>query len=204
MVYLHSICSTGRGRWGGTSLSEPSGSDRVWRHQVRLQNRFCKYRCVMRDFWRCPRPSFGSDWFYTFYFAVFWWKSVLRKQSTFQRIPFEWERRSVFKVNRNQMEIRKGVIWFLNKTKKKSNEGILKCDVFSHYLLPISAHSGSLQDLTKRSSQTQNKAGRKRQHEEPESFFTWFTDHADAGADELGEVIKDDIWPNPLQYYLVG
>lgn len=60
-----------------------------------------------------------------------------------------------------------------------------------------------LQDLTKRSSQTQNKAGRKRQHEEPESFFTWFTDHADAGADELGEVIKDDIWPNPLQYYLV-
>ena len=60
-----------------------------------------------------------------------------------------------------------------------------------------------VQDLTKRSSQTQNKAGRKRQHEEPESFFTWFTDHADAGADELGEVIKDDIWPNPLQYYLV-
>ncbi|GAB1286173.1 Protein SET [Apodemus speciosus] len=31
-------------------------------------------------------------------------------------------------------------------------------------------------DLTKRSSQTQNKASRKRQHEEPESFFTWFTD----------------------------
>uniref|UniRef100_A0A2K5MM43 SET nuclear proto-oncogene n=1 Tax=Cercocebus atys TaxID=9531 RepID=A0A2K5MM43_CERAT len=58
-------------------------------------------------------------------------------------------------------------------------------------------------DLTKHSSQTQNKASRKRQHEEPESFFTWFTDHSDAGADELGEVIKDDIWPNPLQYYLV-
>ena len=57
--------------------------------------------------------------------------------------------------------------------------------------------------MTKRSSQTQNKASRKRQHEEPESFFTWFTDHSDAGADELGEVIKDDIWPNPLQYYLV-
>uniref|UniRef100_A0A3B4AKK6 SET nuclear proto-oncogene b n=1 Tax=Periophthalmus magnuspinnatus TaxID=409849 RepID=A0A3B4AKK6_9GOBI len=58
-------------------------------------------------------------------------------------------------------------------------------------------------DLTKRVSQSQTKGGRKRQHEEPESFFTWFTDHADAGADELGEVIKDDIWPNPLQYYLV-
>ncbi|KAA8584670.1 hypothetical protein FQN60_008455 [Etheostoma spectabile] len=58
-------------------------------------------------------------------------------------------------------------------------------------------------DLTKRVGQSPNKAGKKRQHEEPESFFTWFTDHSDAGADELGEVIKDDIWPNPLQYYLV-
>ncbi|KAK2094465.1 hypothetical protein P7K49_028203 [Saguinus oedipus] len=53
------------------------------------------------------------------------------------------------------------------------------------------------------SSQTQIKASRKRQHEEPEGFFTWFTGHSDAGADELGEVIKDDIWPNPLRYYLV-
>ena len=25
-----------------------------------------------------------------------------------------------------------------------------------------------------------------------------------SGADELGEVIKDDIWPNPLQYYLAS
>ena len=33
--------------------------------------------------------------------------------------------------------------------------------------------------------------------------FSWFNDPGDAGADELGEVIKDDIWPNPLQYYLV-
>ncbi|XP_070581724.1 protein SET-like [Ptychodera flava] len=56
-------------------------------------------------------------------------------------------------------------------------------------------------DLTKRNSQQIK--GRKRLHEEPESFFCWFTDHVDAGADELGEVIKDDIWPNPLQYFLV-
>lgn len=63
---------------------------------------------------------------------------------------------------------------------------------------------GLLKDLTIRSSQTQSKVGKKRQHEEPESFFTWFTDHSDSGADELGEVIKDDIWPNPLQYYLVS
>lgn len=73
----------------------------------------------------------------------------------------------------------------------------------SRVLVPL---TGSLcvQDLTKRAGQTPNKAGKKRQHEEPESFFTWFSDHSDSGADELGEVIKDDIWPNPLQYYLVG
>ncbi|XP_078493810.1 protein SET-like isoform X1 [Ciona intestinalis] len=56
-------------------------------------------------------------------------------------------------------------------------------------------------DLTKR--ETQNNSKGKRKHEEPESFFSWFNDPGDAGADELGEVIKDDIWPNPLQYYLV-
>ena len=58
-----------------------------------------------------------------------------------------------------------------------------------------------LQDLTGKS---QGKAGNKRSHDEQESFFGWFNDHADAGADELGEVIKDDIWPNPLQYYLAS
>ncbi|CAD7680011.1 unnamed protein product [Nyctereutes procyonoides] len=41
------------------------------------------------------------------------------------------------------------------------------------------------------SNQTQNKASRKRQHEGPESFFPGH------------QRIKDNIWPNPLQWYLV-
>lgn len=49
------------------------------------------------------------------------------------------------------------------------------------------------QDLTKHSRPVQNKASRKGQHEEPESF-------SDAGTGKLGQVIKDDIWPNPLQH----
>lgn len=44
--------------------------------------------------------------------------------------------------------------------------------------------------------------GQKRQHEEPESFFSWFNDQSEGGTDEVGELIKDDIWPNPLQYFL--
>ncbi|XP_055479433.1 protein SET-like isoform X1 [Psammomys obesus] len=55
-------------------------------------------------------------------------------------------------------------------------------------------------DLTKRSSQMQSDSNW--QQEEPESFFMWFADYPDVDVDELGEVIKEDIWPNPLQYYL--
>lgn len=66
---------------------------------------------------------------------------------------------------------------------------------------PIKWKAGK--DLTNKSG-GKAQAGKKRSHEEQESFFSWFLDHGDAGADELGEVIKDDIWPNPLQYYLAS
>ena len=52
-------------------------------------------------------------------------------------------------------------------------------------------------DLTKQAN-----GDSKKRTLDSESFFTWFSDTTDAGADELGEVMKDDIWPNPLQYYL--
>ena len=45
---------------------------------------------------------------------------------------------------------------------------------------------------------------RKRGHKEPSLFFSWFNDLADASGDDFGEVIKDDIWPNPLQYFLAN
>ena len=47
--------------------------------------------------------------------------------------------------------------------------------------------------------------GHQKRDHEPESFFRWFVDGngADYGGDEIGEIIKDDIWPNPLHYFLV-
>jgi len=44
----------------------------------------------------------------------------------------------------------------------------------------------------------------KRKHgfDEEKDFFGWFTDHSDPSMDDIAEVIKDDLWPNPLQYYL--
>nr|AAM76142.1 SET protein [Boltenia villosa] len=56
-------------------------------------------------------------------------------------------------------------------------------------------------DLTARAVEEGSLKG-KRKSEELESFFSWFSDSGDCGPDELGEVIKDDIWPNPLHYYL--
>jgi template-activating factor I len=59
-------------------------------------------------------------------------------------------------------------------------------------------------DLIKRHQerQQQMKNSRKRAHQ-ARTFFTWLTDHGDPSADDIAEVIKDDMWPNPLQYFLV-
>jgi len=56
-------------------------------------------------------------------------------------------------------------------------------------------------DLMK-NAQEANK-GKKRTHGAPRTFFTWFTDNSDPGTDDIAEVLKDDVWPNPLQYFLV-
>jgi len=48
------------------------------------------------------------------------------------------------------------------------------------------------------------KEGNKRSYQE-ESFFTWFSetqkDTPDGIHDEVAEIIKEDLWPNPLKYF---
>ncbi|XP_028146775.1 protein SET [Diabrotica virgifera virgifera] len=48
------------------------------------------------------------------------------------------------------------------------------------------------------------KSGRKRRIERSKTFFGWFVDNVDPYTDDIAEVIKDDLWLNPLQYYLVA
>ncbi|XP_046388713.1 protein SET-like [Ischnura elegans] len=43
--------------------------------------------------------------------------------------------------------------------------------------------------------------GRKRAAER-RAFFDWYTDNNSPTVDEIAEVIKDELWPNPLHYYL--
>lgn len=54
-------------------------------------------------------------------------------------------------------------------------------------------------ETRKRSHDTENN------NNEHGAFMAWFTDtNGESGNDEFGEVIKDDIFVNPLQYYLAA
>lgn len=58
-------------------------------------------------------------------------------------------------------------------------------------------------DLAARGQAAANTSNsRKRRHGSKRNFFMWFLDNGDPSADDIAEVIKDDMWPNPLQYYL--
>lgn len=59
-----------------------------------------------------------------------------------------------------------------------------------------------IQNIAVRPQQEEVK-GRKRPLEDPPSFFCWFADSETMDGDEIAEIIKDDIWPNPMQYFLV-
>merc|ERR1712080_783314 len=56
-------------------------------------------------------------------------------------------------------------------------------------------------DLTAK-SKDEKPTGKKRPRE-TRTYFNWFSDNGDPSADDIAEVIKDDMWPNPLQYFLV-
>lgn len=51
--------------------------------------------------------------------------------------------------------------------------------------------------------QQQQQSNRRKRHLELKTFFDWFADNSDPVNDEIAELLKDDLWPNPLQYYLV-
>ena len=56
-------------------------------------------------------------------------------------------------------------------------------------------------DLVKKAEKVQGNSN-KRKHGMLRTFFQWFCDNSDPSADDIAEVIKDDMWPNPLQYFL--
>lgn len=55
-------------------------------------------------------------------------------------------------------------------------------------------------DLTE--STDNGREGQKRDFPHQSSFFCWFAYDRNAVGDVIGDYIKDELWPNPLQYYL--
>lgn len=60
-------------------------------------------------------------------------------------------------------------------------------------------------DLTAKAAQraASTKGASRKRALENLTFFTWFADNGDPSMDDIAEVIKDEMWPNPLQYFLV-
>ncbi|KAL3289757.1 hypothetical protein HHI36_023152 [Cryptolaemus montrouzieri] len=58
-------------------------------------------------------------------------------------------------------------------------------------------------DLTKNTDNNFGKSGGRKRRLESKSFFLWFIDNVDPVSDDIAEIFKDDLWQNPLQYYLV-
>ncbi|XP_030746326.1 protein SET [Sitophilus oryzae] len=59
--------------------------------------------------------------------------------------------------------------------------------------------------LGQNTQETTNKNSRKRRVDcLKTSFFNWFNDNIDPYTDDFAEEFKDDLWLNPLQYYLVA
>lgn len=44
----------------------------------------------------------------------------------------------------------------------------------------------------------------RRSHDTRESFFNWFSNHSLPEADRIAEIIKNDLWVNPVRYYMRG
>lgn len=99
------------------------------------------------------------------------------------------------------------------KSGYKINFHFKQNDFFENDLLTKEFHLGTSGDPTSKSTPIRWKEGkelpRKKEGKERKraiemkSFFKWFTDNGDPSYDDIAEVIKDDLWPNPLQYYLV-
>ncbi|XP_040574150.1 protein SET [Lepeophtheirus salmonis] len=61
-------------------------------------------------------------------------------------------------------------------------------------------------DLAAKAAQRQAATTNKQSRKRPllhTTFFSWFSDSSDPSMDDIAEVIKDEMWPNPLQYFLV-
>jgi template-activating factor I len=59
-------------------------------------------------------------------------------------------------------------------------------------------------DLSKKQKETIMEGRGRQGGRDVKTFFSWFSDNTDPAADDIAEIIKDDLWPKPpRQCYLI-
>uniref|UniRef100_UPI001659F533 testis-specific Y-encoded protein 3-like n=1 Tax=Halichoerus grypus TaxID=9711 RepID=UPI001659F533 len=89
------------------------------------------------------------------------------------------------------------ILLFFRKNPYVQNEVVVKEYVLSAVGYELS-HSTPIQWH----QNYEREAYRCRHHNTSPNFFNWFSDHSFAGSSRIAEIILDDLWPNPLQYYV--
>lgn len=60
-----------------------------------------------------------------------------------------------------------------------------------------------LKEIVETSVAQYRRAGR-RPGESHQSFFAWLSEPSDSGTDEIADILKDQIWPNPMEYFFAS
>uniref|UniRef100_UPI001659C361 LOW QUALITY PROTEIN: testis-specific Y-encoded protein 3-like n=1 Tax=Halichoerus grypus TaxID=9711 RepID=UPI001659C361 len=89
------------------------------------------------------------------------------------------------------------ILLFFRKNPYVQNEVVVK-----EYVLSAAGYGLSHSTPIQWHQNYEREAYRRRHHNTSPNFFNWFSDHSFAGSSRIAEIILDDLWPNPLQYYV--
>nr|XP_035979671.1 testis-specific Y-encoded protein 4-like [Halichoerus grypus] len=89
------------------------------------------------------------------------------------------------------------ILLFFHKNPYVQNEVVVK-----EYVLSAAGYGLSHSTPIQWHQNYEREAYRRRHHNTSPNFFNWFSDHSFAGSSRIAEIILDDLWPNPLQYYV--
>ncbi|KAF6073407.1 hypothetical protein HJG60_009540 [Phyllostomus discolor] len=74
--------------------------------------------------------------------------------------------------------------------------------IVKEYLITLTGPKASYSTPIQWHDHFEQEAYSRRHNNSGLNFFNWFSDHSLAGSDRIAEYICNDLWPNPLKYYM--